>query len=176
MTNSRSAWPIAIFSALLGGMIAVGLAAVLGVGGSDTTTTVVRAGALASPRTASDGEEPLAARDIYKRDAPGVVFIRSNVTQQTSSPFGAPQQQQGQALDAERGEAAIDHAPQMFGARIRHPATLGPRHAGLGHDAHLPARPVPAVHRGARQALAIVQVAIVQRVGIGSVQHPDAGV
>ncbi|HMS62164.1 MAG TPA: trypsin-like peptidase domain-containing protein [Solirubrobacteraceae bacterium] len=97
MTNSRSAWPIAIFSALLGGMIAVGLAAVLGVGGSDTTTTVVQASPLSNPRAASDGEETLAARDIYKRDAPGVVFIRANVTRQSSSPFGAPQQQEGQA-------------------------------------------------------------------------------
>jgi len=88
----------------------------------------------------------------------------------------AVQQQQGQALDAERRQAASDHAPQMLRARIRHPATLGPRHAGLGHDAHFPARPVPAVHRGARQALAIVQVAVVQRVGIGGVEHPDAGV
>ena len=43
MTNPRSVWPIAIFSALLGAVIAVGLAAVLGVGGgNDTTTTVVR--------------------------------------------------------------------------------------------------------------------------------------
>ena len=98
MTNSRSPWPVALFSALLGGAVAVGLAALLGVGGSDTTTTtVVQAGGLSNPRVASDGETALAARDIYKRDAPGVVFIRANVTKQATSPFGAPQQQQGQA-------------------------------------------------------------------------------
>jgi S1-C subfamily serine protease len=98
MTNSRSLWPIAIFSALLGGVIAVGLGAVLGIGGSDsTTTTVVQPSALSNPRTASDGETALTARDIYKRDAPGVVFIRANVTKRTSSPFGTPQQQQGSA-------------------------------------------------------------------------------
>ena len=51
MTKSRSVWPIAIFSALLGAVIAVGLAAVLGVGGgSDTTTTVVRQASLAKRR------------------------------------------------------------------------------------------------------------------------------
>ncbi len=50
MKSSRSLWPIAIFSALLGAVIAVGLAAVLGVGGSDTTTTVVREASLAQRR------------------------------------------------------------------------------------------------------------------------------
>ena len=98
MTNPRSLWPVALFSALLGGVVAVGLGAALGIGGTDTTTTtVVQSGALVGPRAASDGETALTARDIYKRDAPGVVFIRANVTKQASSPFGAPQQQQGQA-------------------------------------------------------------------------------
>ena len=100
MTDSRSLWPIAIFSALLGAVIAVGLAAVLGVGGgNDTTTTVVRQASLGGDvRAASSGDgTALTARDIYKRDAPGVVFIRANVTESSSSAFGLPQQQQGQA-------------------------------------------------------------------------------
>ena len=100
--NSRSAWPIAIFSALLGAVIAVGLAAVLGVGGGDdTTTTVVRQAPLGGDvKAASNGDgdgAALTARDIYKRDAPGVVFIRANVTSKSSSAFGLPQEQQGQA-------------------------------------------------------------------------------
>ena len=50
-------------------------------------------------RAASDGDgEALTARDIYKRDAPGVVFIRANVdARRAQSAFGLPQQQQGQA-------------------------------------------------------------------------------
>ena len=96
MSNSRSVWPVAIFSSLLGAVIAVGLASLLGVGGSDTKTVVQQA-PLANVQPASDGEPALAARDIYKRDAPGVVFIRADVTQQSNSPFGAPQEQQGQA-------------------------------------------------------------------------------
>ncbi len=99
MEESRSIWPVAIFSSLLGAVIAVGLAAVLGVGGSETTKTVVQQTPLANVRTASDGEDStaLTARDIYKRDAPGVVFIRANVVQQRQSQFGFPQDQQGQA-------------------------------------------------------------------------------
>jgi S1-C subfamily serine protease len=39
----------------------------------------------------------LTARDIYKRDAPGVAFITAQIVQRTSSPFdfGIPQEQQG---------------------------------------------------------------------------------
>jgi S1-C subfamily serine protease len=97
MTTSRSLWPVALFSALLGGVIAVALAAALGLGGS-TTTTVVRQAPLANPSPAAgDDAAGLTARDIYKRDAPGVVFIRANVAQPSSSPFGFPQQQQGLA-------------------------------------------------------------------------------
>ena len=97
MTKSRTIWPLAIFSALLGGVIAVLLSSALGLGGKDTTTTVVQQEALSNnTRTASDSAG-LTARDIYKRDAPGVVYIRANVVEQTSSQFGFPQQQQGQA-------------------------------------------------------------------------------
>jgi S1-C subfamily serine protease len=39
----------------------------------------------------------LTARDIYKRDAPGVVFIRAEVVEPASSPFDFGQQQQGEA-------------------------------------------------------------------------------
>ena len=35
--------------------------------------------------------------EIYKRDGPGVVFIRAEVTQQAESPFGLPQEQRGEA-------------------------------------------------------------------------------
>jgi S1-C subfamily serine protease len=85
---------------VLGGVVAVVLALVLGVGGSDTrtTTTIYRQSPLsASAETSSGSAAGLTARDIYKRDAPGVVYVRAQVVQQTSSPFGFGQQQQGEA-------------------------------------------------------------------------------
>jgi S1-C subfamily serine protease len=98
MTKSRSIWPVALFSALLGAVIAVGLAAILGVGGSDTTTVVERQAPLSNDvRQTANDSAALTARDIYKRDAPGVVFIRANVVSQSQSAFGFPQQQQGYA-------------------------------------------------------------------------------
>jgi S1-C subfamily serine protease len=46
----------------------------------------------------SNNARGLTARDIYKRDAPGVAFIRANIVQQSQSPFGfGPMTQQGTA-------------------------------------------------------------------------------
>lgn len=96
MNSSRSLWPVAIFCSLLGAALAFGIAALLGIGGTETTT-VVREAPLASIRSGGDGEDALTARDVYRRDGPGVVYIRADVARQANSPFGGPQQQQGQA-------------------------------------------------------------------------------
>ena len=98
MTKSRSNWPVALFSALVGGVAAVALAAAVGVGGHDTTTTVVQQSPLSNVRPAADkAGAGLTAADIYKSDGTGVVFIRANVVESTTSAFGFPQQQQGEA-------------------------------------------------------------------------------
>jgi S1-C subfamily serine protease len=87
----------ALLSAVLGCAVAVGLVAALHLGGGHTTTVVQQA-PLAQTGNASDAKG-LTARDIYKRDAPGVVFVRSEVVQRTQSPFdfGLPQEQRGEA-------------------------------------------------------------------------------
>jgi S1-C subfamily serine protease len=85
---------------VLGGAVAVVLALVLGVGGSETrtTTTIYRQSPLsASAETSSGSGAGLTAREIYKRDAPGVVYVRAQVVEQSASPFGFGQQQQGEA-------------------------------------------------------------------------------
>jgi S1-C subfamily serine protease len=79
-----------LVSALLGGGVVA--AALLGTGmvGRGTTTTIYEQSPLASPgsvvRAAGDATA-LTARDIYKRDAPGVAFIRSEVLSASGSPF-----------------------------------------------------------------------------------------
>src|SRR3954465_8172232 len=90
--------PVALVSAALGCAAAVGIVAALDRGGGHTTTVVQQAPLRGSD--ASGGSEGgLTPRDIYKRAAPGVVFIRAQVVQQTQSPFdfGFPQQQRGEA-------------------------------------------------------------------------------
>ena len=96
----RSLVPVVVLSAVLGAGAAVALVEALDVGGAKTTTTVVQPAPLAGSSGASNSDGAgLTAGDIYKRDAPGVVFIRAQIVQRTQSPFdfGLPQEQQGEA-------------------------------------------------------------------------------
>jgi S1-C subfamily serine protease len=97
----RSILPIAIVSAVIGAGAAVGVVEGFDLGSAKTTTTVVQQAPLGASANASDNDASgLTAGDIYKRDAPGVAFIRSQIVQRTqSSPFdfGLPQEQQGEA-------------------------------------------------------------------------------
>jgi S1-C subfamily serine protease len=83
-------------AALIGGAIVAVALLVLDVGGGGGTTTVVQQAPVASPsgtRAAAAAEQQgLTAHDIYERDAPGVVHIRSELKASTStSPFGTDQ-------------------------------------------------------------------------------------
>jgi S1-C subfamily serine protease len=96
----RSILPIAVVSAVIGAGAAVGIVAGLDLGSGKTTTTLVQQAPLGASNNASDSDGAgLTAGDIYKRDAPGVVFVRSQIVQRTQSPFdfGLPQEQQGEA-------------------------------------------------------------------------------
>jgi S1-C subfamily serine protease len=98
---------VPLLSGLAGGAIVLAVALLVGVGGSDKTTTVYQQAPLsAQTETASgsgsgDGSsttvKALTASDIYTRDAPGVVYVRAQVIGQSTSPFGYPQQQEGEA-------------------------------------------------------------------------------
>ncbi len=76
-------------AALIGGGIVAAVLLIVGVGNQTKTVTVVDQTpvAAASNVAASTGSQGLTAHQIYERDAPGVVYIRSTVVQQTASPF-----------------------------------------------------------------------------------------
>jgi S1-C subfamily serine protease len=95
----RSILPIAVVSAVIGAGAAVGIVEGLDLGSAKTTTTLVQQAPFGATSNANDGDAGLTAGDIYKRDAPGVVFVRSQIVQRTQSPFdfGLPQEQQGEA-------------------------------------------------------------------------------
>ncbi|MFI5292065.1 MAG: S1C family serine protease [Candidatus Limnocylindrales bacterium] len=95
----RSILPIAVVSAVVGAGAAVGVVEGLDLGPAKSTTTLVQQAPFGATSNANDGNTGLTAGDIYKRDAPGVVFVRSQVVQRTQSPFdsGLPQEQQGEA-------------------------------------------------------------------------------
>jgi S1-C subfamily serine protease len=88
--------PVAVASAVIGCLAAVGIVAEFDLGGGHTTT-VVRQAPLDGQDTSDSGAGGLTPRDIYKRAAPGVVFIRAQVVENNQSPFdfGFPQQQRG---------------------------------------------------------------------------------
>jgi S1-C subfamily serine protease len=93
---------VPLLSGLVGGALVLVIALITGVGGSDKTTTVYQQAPLSAQTESASGEssttpKALTASDIYTRDAPGVVFVRAQVVGQSTSPFGYPQQQQGEA-------------------------------------------------------------------------------
>ena len=86
---------IPLAAAVIGGGVTAGALIGAGAVGEHKTATVVQQAPLspASPATASGSG--LTARDIYRRAAPGVVYIRARSVQQTQSPFDVfPRQQE----------------------------------------------------------------------------------
>jgi S1-C subfamily serine protease len=90
---------VGLVSVVLGAGAAVGIVEGFDLGGGHTRTVVEEAPLAAHDDTSSSDDSGLTARDIYKRDAPGVVYIKAQVVQRTQSPFdfGLPQEQQGTA-------------------------------------------------------------------------------
>jgi S1-C subfamily serine protease len=121
MSMSPRSVPVVLASAALGAAVSIGAVEAFDLGGRTSTTTVVEQAPLTGARTtASDGG--LTARDIYKRDAPGVVFIRAQVVQRSSSPFdfGMPSEQRGEATGSgfviDRNGTIITNAHVIDGA------------------------------------------------------------
>jgi S1-C subfamily serine protease len=91
-SNSKALFAPLLVAALLGGGVAAGVTTLL-ENDSDSdghTTTVIRQPAMAA--TGANGKqsnvaEGLTAADIYKRYAPGVVYIKSEIIEQTNNPF-----------------------------------------------------------------------------------------
>ena len=97
--NVRAAAPAALAAAAIGGGVGAAVVAVTDNGGG-TTTTVVQQAPVSASTASSTTSGALTPREIYKRDAPGVAFIRAEIVQRTQSPldfFGAPTEQRGEA-------------------------------------------------------------------------------
>jgi S1-C subfamily serine protease len=115
---------VGLLSVVLGAGAAVGLVAAFGIGGGHTRTLVEPAPLASHDDTSnsSDGSA-LTAGDIYKRDAPGVVYIRAEVVQHTQSPFdfGLPQEQRGVATGSgfviDKDGTILTNAHVINGAR-----------------------------------------------------------
>jgi S1-C subfamily serine protease len=88
-----------LVSAIAGGLVVLIVGGVLVatdvIDTGSTTREVVRQEPITRPASNEDGG--LTVRDIYKRDAPGVVFIQSRIVRREQSPFGLPIPEQGTA-------------------------------------------------------------------------------
>jgi S1-C subfamily serine protease len=90
-----------IVAGIIGGLVVLVIGAIAvatGLVGKEEKTTVVRGSLSESAPAVGSNGDGLTVGDIYRKDGPGVVFIRAQVVQQTESPFDPfPQEQQGEA-------------------------------------------------------------------------------
>jgi S1-C subfamily serine protease len=84
---------------MVGGLVVLALGATLiGTGvinTGDTRREVIREVAAPSSTLAAADGQGLSVAEIYRRAAPGVVFVSARVVMTTNSPFGSPLDQQG---------------------------------------------------------------------------------
>jgi S1-C subfamily serine protease len=102
--------PVTVFlAALLGGVVVAAVLLLTGAGGGETTKTIVEPApvALSNPEKGS-----LTARDIYRRDAPGVVFVRSKITE-----GGQPGVSTGSGFVIGRGGSILTNAHVVGNAK-----------------------------------------------------------
>jgi S1-C subfamily serine protease len=94
----KSLLPVALTCAVLGGAVGAGGAAWLNVGSDSRTTTVVQQAPLSGQPAAQRDGKALTPAEIYKRDAPGVAFIRAQIVEQVETPFDLlPSERRGQS-------------------------------------------------------------------------------
>src|SRR3954452_17730084 len=89
-----------LLSGLVGGGVVAALLLILGVGGGSTkTTTVIQQAPISATQASNNSAEgkALTPAGIYKRDAPGVVYVRSQIVQQSQSMFDFGTEQRGEA-------------------------------------------------------------------------------
>jgi S1-C subfamily serine protease len=108
---------VPFLSALLGGAVVAVVLLVTGLAGDEKTTTVVQSGGaeLANPTT-----HALTPREIYKRDAPGVVYITADTGPSQPSPFspdGGGGTSTGSGFVIGRGGSIVTNAHVIAGAR-----------------------------------------------------------
>jgi S1-C subfamily serine protease len=84
----RSPFLSMLAAGMLGGGVTAAALLGTGVAGDDGSRTVITSSSLGGVSTqASDRKAALTAREIYMRDAPGVVFVRARSLQGGTSPF-----------------------------------------------------------------------------------------
>jgi S1-C subfamily serine protease len=108
---------IPFISALIGGIVVAVVLFATGVAGDGETKTVFGQPPLAAPNTNAE-EGALSPREIYKRDAPGVVYITAEIVETQPSPFVEPQRGEstGSGFVIGNGGSIVTNAHVVQGA------------------------------------------------------------
>ena len=105
---------ISLIAAILGGALVAAVMVLLDVGSSTKTTTVIQQTPLgARPASSTSSSQALTPREIYKRDAPGVVHIRAQIVQRVPSPFDLLPQQEQRGVATGSG-FVVDHSGSIL--------------------------------------------------------------
>jgi S1-C subfamily serine protease len=134
-----------LLSGVAGGLVVLALGATLiatGAINTDNTSRVVIREIPAQPTAlASSTGKTLTVADIYRRAAPGVVFVTARIVTQTNSPFGFPLEQQGLATGSgfviDRRGYILTNAHVVEGTKT---ASISFQEAGDTVDAHVVGR------------------------------------
>jgi S1-C subfamily serine protease len=90
LATVKTTFVSSLAAAVLGGGVTAGVLLGAGVVDNGGTRTIIQQSPLSmqgQPAASVSGDGALTAREIYKRDAPGVVFIRSQSLSTSKSPF-----------------------------------------------------------------------------------------
>ena len=100
-TTTRATAASNLLSGLVGGLVVLAIGSTLFATGlintGGTSRTLIREVPYASAALRNADGKALSVADIYRREAPGVVFVQARVIAQTASPFGFPLEQEGLA-------------------------------------------------------------------------------
>jgi S1-C subfamily serine protease len=98
---SRATAASNLVSGIAGGLVVLAIGATLiatGVINTDSSHTIIReVPSRTAPLSNASDTKSTSVTDIYRRAAPGVVFVSARVVTQTDSPFGFPLEQEGLA-------------------------------------------------------------------------------
>jgi S1-C subfamily serine protease len=123
---SRATAASNLLSGVAGGLIVLAIGATLiatGVINTDSSREIIReVPSPTAPLSTAGGTKSTSVADIYRRTAPGVVFVTARVVTETDSPFGFPLEQEGLATGSgfvlDKDGYIVTNAHVVEGAKV----------------------------------------------------------
>lgn len=81
-----------------------------------------------------------------------------------------------QSFDTESLQTVIDSLAQVLGLAVGHPFAFGAGHTHFGEDADFFLRAFPGFYRLSGQLFAVVEIFMIEAVGIGGIEEANTGI